>query len=104
MESHIRNRENNHSYRNLFAKLKTNSLAIATGLISGLVYTICVIFIALAPKITMNFFSYILHADITNLVRVVSWGSFIVGLLFWSVGTGLYVALIARFYNSMIPK
>jgi len=29
----------------------------------------------------------------------VTWGSFIVGLLFWSVGTGLYGALIARLYN-----
>lgn len=50
MESHIRNRENNHLYKKSFAKLKMNSLAIATGLISGLIYTLCVIFIALAQK------------------------------------------------------
>ncbi|MEA5507924.1 DUF5676 family membrane protein [Halotia wernerae UHCC 0503] len=104
MVSHTHERENHHLGRNSFTKLRTRSLALATGLITGLVYTICILFIAVAPKATMTFFSYILHADLSNIVRTVTWGSFIVGLLFWSVGTALYAALIARLYNSFAAR
>jgi hypothetical protein len=55
-----------------------------------------------APEPTMAFLSYILHSDLTSISRPVNPGSFIVGLLAWSLGTGLYAALIARIYNRLL--
>jgi hypothetical protein len=45
-----------------------------------------------------------MHMDLSNIARVITWGSFIVGLLFWTVGTALYAALIARLYNSLTNR
>lgn len=79
--------------------LRVRSLFTATAIMSALAYIICVVFIALAPKATMTFFDYIFHADLSSISRSVSFDSFLIGLFAWSLGTGLYAALIARLYN-----
>lgn len=96
--------EHRHAHRNSAIKLSVRSLAIATGIITALVYTICVLFIAIAPQPTMAFFSYVLHTELSGLTRVVTLGSFIVGLLFWSWGTAIYAAAIAGLYNGIAPR
>ena len=101
MKPHIQHRENHHEYRHTVTRLNARSLFTAVATITGVVYTICFLSIALAPNATVAFFSYILHIDLTNIARPLSWGSFIVGLLFWSLGTGLYTAQVARFYNNL---
>lgn len=98
------NHERHHAHKSPSTKLSGRSLSIATAIITGLVYTICILFITLIPQAAMAFFSYILHADLTNIARTVTWGSFIGGLIFWSVGTALYAALLARLYNSFVPR
>ena len=62
-------------------RLSERSLALATGIATAFVYMLCVLFIAFAPRAATIFFGYILHADLTNIVRSVGWGSFITGLL-----------------------
>ncbi|MBD2307291.1 hypothetical protein H6G17_17570 [Chroococcidiopsis sp. FACHB-1243] len=103
MLSNTHEREDRHLSRNS-TKLRMRSLSIATAIVTGLVYTVCVLFIAVAPKAAMAFFSSILHIDLSSLARVVTWGSFIAGLLFWSLGSALYAALLARLYNSLAPR
>jgi hypothetical protein len=104
MVSQSHHRENQHNVRHPINKLNTRSLALATAIITALVYIACILFVAIAPKAAMAFFSYVLHMDLTNIARVITWGSFIVGLLFWTVGIALYTALIARLYNSFISR
>ncbi|BAZ03158.1 hypothetical protein NIES37_71710 (plasmid) [Tolypothrix tenuis PCC 7101] len=104
MLSQSHHRENQHNVRHSINKLNTRSLSLATAIITGLVYILCILFVAIAPKAAMAFFSYVLHMDLTNIARVITWGSFIVGLLFWTVGTALYAALIARLYNSFATR
>ncbi|BAY19824.1 hypothetical protein NIES21_56940 (plasmid) [Anabaenopsis circularis NIES-21] len=101
MLSQSHHRENQHNVRHSINKLNTPSLSLATAIITGLVYIICILFIAVAPKAAMAFFGYVLHMDLSNITRVITWGSFIVGLLFWTVGTAIYAALIARLYNGL---
>jgi hypothetical protein len=86
----------------LVSKLSPRSLFTATSLISGAFFTACFLSLAVAPEPTMAFLSYILHSDLTSISRPVNPGSFIVGLLAWSLGTGLYAALIARIYNRLL--
>lgn len=82
-------------------RLNVRSLFIATVITTGIAYLICVLFLTVVPQATMAFFSYILHANLSGITLSLTWGSFIVGLLVWSVGTGLYAAFIARFYNKL---
>lgn len=97
--------EYEHAHRNhIVAKLNGRSLFLSTAILTAVLYTICVGFIALAPQAAMAFFSYILHADLTTIARPVNFGNFIVGLLAWSLGTGLYAVLIARLYNRLLVR
>lgn len=82
-------------------KLSVRSLFLATAIASGIAYLVCVLFLTVAPQATMAFFSYVLHANLSGITRSLTWGSFIVGLLIWSVGTGLYAAFVARLYNKL---
>ncbi|WP_084227042.1 DUF5676 family membrane protein [Nostoc sp. KVJ20] len=82
-------------------RLSVRSLFLATAIASGIAYLVCVLFLTVAPQATMAFFSYVLHANLSGITRSVTWGSFIVGLLIWSVGTGLYAAFVARLYNKL---
>lgn len=104
MKSNIQPRNSHRINRFLVMKLDVRSLFIATAAITGVVYAICFLSIVIAPQTTMTFISYIIHMDLTNLGLWVSWGSFIVGLLFWSLGTALYAALIAWLYNRCLIK
>ncbi|QLE46244.1 hypothetical protein FD723_39310 (plasmid) [Nostoc sp. C052] len=81
--------------------LSVRSLFLATAITTGIAYLVCVLFLIVAPQATMGFFSYVLHANLSGIIRSVTWGSFIVGLLVWSMGIGLYVALVARLYNKL---
>jgi 2TM family of unknown function (DUF5676) len=91
-----------HRVRNHLAlRLSVRSLFFATAIASGIAYLLCVLFLAVAPQATMAFFSYVLHTNLSGIIRSVTLGSFIVGLLVWSAGTGLYAALIARLYNKL---
>jgi uncharacterized membrane protein (DUF485 family) len=85
-------------------RLSVRSLALATGITTAFVYMLCVLFIAFAPRAATIFFGYTLHAELTNIVRNVNWGSFITGLFAWSLGTGLYAAFTARLYNRLVSK
>jgi len=82
-------------------RLSVRSLFLATAITTGIAYLVCVLFLTVAPQATMAFFSYVLHANLSGITRSVTWGSFIVGLLIWSVGTGLYAAFVARLYNKL---
>ena len=81
--------------------LSVRSLFLATAITTGIAYLVCVLFLAVAPQATMAFFSYVLHANLSGIIQSVTWESFTVGLLAWSVGTGLYSALVARLYNKL---
>lgn len=99
MTHSIHHSEENRVRNYAVQRLSMRSLFIATAIITGLAYLVCVLFLTVAPDATMAFFSYVLHANLNGIARNLTWGSFIVGLLVWSVGTGLYAALIARLYN-----
>jgi len=80
-------------------KLNERSLFLATAITTGIVYLLCLLFVLLSPQLAMAFFSSIVHANLTGMTLTVTWGNFVKGLLFWSIGTGLSAALLARLYN-----
>lgn len=93
--------EENHVRSHSGMKLSARALFLATAVTTGIVYLLCILFVLLAPRLTMAFFSSILHANLTGITLTVTWESFITGLLVWSIGTGLYAALLAQLYNRL---
>ena len=101
MTRSIQHSEENRVRNYSVLRLNVRSLFFATAIASGIAYLVCVLFMTVAPQATMTLFSYVLHVNLSGITPNVTWGSFIVGLLFWSVGIGLYAAFVARLYNKL---
>ncbi len=82
-------------------RLDTRAFALAVGVATAAVFTICAFFVAVAPGSTAAFFSYLLHVDLTGLARPISWGSFFTGLLGTGFVSALFAAAVAWLYNRL---
>jgi len=81
--------------------LDTRAFGLAAGATAAVLFTLCSLAVAVAPEPTTGFFGYLIHMDLSGLPRVLTVGSFVVGLVSWSVGTGLTFALAAAIYNRL---
>lgn len=82
-------------------RLDTRAFAFAGGTAAALLFVVCSGGVALAPQATAAFAGDLIHADLTGLVRTLTWGSFTLGLVVWTAGTALTFALIAATYNRL---
>lgn len=80
-------------------RLDTRALATAAALTTAAVYTVCSLFVALAPGSATAFFSYALHLDLTSLSRPLTWGSYFTGLLCLSILVALVGGTLGALYN-----
>lgn len=81
--------------------LNTKSFGLSAATTAAIVYSVCSLFVALAPSATAAIFSYVLHVDLTAMARPISWGSYWFGVVAISVAIGLVFALAAWFYNRL---
>jgi len=82
-------------------RLDIRAFACAGGLAAALLFIVCSAGVALAPQATSAFAGDLIHADLTGLVRTLTWGSFALGLVVWTAGTALTFAVIAATYNRL---
>jgi cytochrome c biogenesis protein CcdA len=80
-------------------KLDTRVLVRAAVALMAVSFVICFLFVAIAPRTAMDLFGNVLHADLSGLARPVGIGSFVTGLVFWSVFVALCVGLTGWIYN-----
>lgn len=85
-------------------RLESRLLGLAAAIAAAVSYAICALAVAIAPRAAASAFSYVLHIDLTGLARRVTWDSFIVGLIAFSLVTGLLVALAAAVYNALLAR
>ena len=85
-------------------KLDTRYLSVATALVAATAFTICSAIVAVAPGALSAFVSYALHIDITGIARPITFTSFIVGLVFIAVSSGVFVAAVAGAYNGFASR
>jgi hypothetical protein len=83
-------------------RLDTRAFAIAAGTTAAILFVLCAVAVAIAPGLTTAFFGYIVHLDMSGMRRELTLGSFIVGLIAWSLGTALVFAIAAMIYNRLI--
>lgn len=85
-------------------RLNAGAFGAAAGIAAAAVFTLCAAFVAIAPRAATAVFSYVLHLDLTNMARPLTFGSFCAGFLFWGLGTALVFAVAARVYNALVGR
>jgi hypothetical protein len=84
-------------------KIHTWSSAIAAGLVTAAFFSLCVLFVAVAPEGSREFFGYLFHIDLSPLAaRPIGLGSFLAGLFASGLGMGLAVGIAASLYNRLV--
>jgi 2TM family of unknown function (DUF5676) len=85
-------------------KLKTSAIFRAVALVSAASYVVCAAFVAVAPGATSRFFGWVMHVELSNLSRHITWGSFFGGVLCYSVVVGFLAAASAWAYNRLVGE
>ena len=85
-------------------KLHTGYLSVATALVAAAAFTICSALVAVVPGALSAFVSYALHIDITGIARPITFASFIIGVVFIAVSSGVFVAAVAGAYNGFASR
>jgi hypothetical protein len=62
-------------------------------------FTICSLFVAVAPAATTEFIGYLLHINLAGVTRTLTWASYFAGVLGLGIWTGLWAAVAAMIYN-----
>jgi uncharacterized membrane protein YhdT len=82
-------------------KLNIRAFAIAQAVAATILFIVCAFFVGFLPDATTSFTKYALHADLSGIMRPLSFGGFIIGLLVVSIGWGLFSLIMASVYNSL---
>lgn len=80
-------------------KLDTRALAYGVALSAAIAWIICSILVALAPTASMVVSKDMFHLAGQEIAWGLTWGSFLVGLVGWTVLSGLFAALCGGLYN-----
>ncbi len=82
-------------------KLDTRALALASGTVAAVLFTLCALFVALAPEATPRATRALFHV-VVAAPPTITWPGFLAGLVFWFVGTAATVAVLAGLYNRWV--
>ena len=83
-------------------KLNIKAYATAHTITAAILFAICSFFVGFLPDQTLSFTRYAFHTDLSGIMRPLSIGGFIVGLLVASLGWGLLALIMAGIYNGRI--
>jgi hypothetical protein len=82
-------------------RLDPRAFGFSAGLVAAALFILCALGVWLAPEATTAMFGMLIHADLSGIVRTLTPGSFLAGLICWTVGTGLTFAAVASLYNRL---
>lgn len=85
-------------------KLNVKAVAFSLAGVSGLLYIVCAVLIAIAPEAIMNLFGSLFHGINLELIaqKTISLGSVIVGLIEILAGSLISGWLFAQIYNKIV--
>jgi hypothetical protein len=79
--------------------LDIRAFAWAGGLTAAALFVVCAAAVAVAPEATTALAGFLIHTDLSEFGRTLTWGNFVGGVMAWTVGTALTFALAAWLYN-----
>ena len=82
-------------------KLNAGAIFWAVAVVSAASYIVCAAFVAVAPGATSQFFSWVMHIDLTSLSRHITWSSFFGGMVCFSGLMGVMASASAWAYNRL---
>lgn len=82
-------------------KLNIRAFTIAMAIAAAILYVVCSLFVGFLPDAAMNLAGYILHMDLSGVMRRFSVAGFVVGLLAVSIGWGILSLIVASLYNRL---
>ena len=85
-------------------KLNTGATFWAVAIVSAVSYAICAALVAVAPGATSQFFSWVMHIDLTSLSRHITWSSFFGGMVCFSGLIGILASASAWAYNRLVAS
>ena len=85
-------------------EIKSSAFGIAVGIVVAAAFTICSLFVAVAPEATAEFIGYLLHINLAGLTRSISWANYFAGVIGLGIWTGLWAAAAAQVYNRVVSK
>lgn len=84
------------------ARLNVRAVAVTQTLIGAALFLVCSLLVFFFPKAAAQFIGFAFHTDLSGMARPISFVSFFVGLIIFSLGFGLVSALAAGVYNNLI--
>ena len=84
--------------------LDARALGLAAGVTAGVLFILCALAVAIAPEATTAFAGHLIHVDLSGMTRTLTVGSFVGGLVCWTVGTGLTFWLMGAIYNRLAKE
>ena len=85
-------------------KLNLRAFTIAQMFAAGISFIFCGFFVGVFPDATESFTKFLLHTDMSGIVRSFSFVGFIVGLVVVTLGWGLFSLIIAGIYNRLTER
>lgn len=85
-------------------KLNTGAIFWAAAIVAAASYIVCAAFIAAAPGATSQFFSWVMHIDLTSMSRHITWSSFFGGIVSFSGLMGVLAGASAWAYNRLVAS
>ena len=82
-------------------RLDLEAVAKAVGTVAAMAYVVCAGLVALLPEAFTNAVGYVAHADLSGLSRSISWTSFFVGLVAWTLACVLSATATGAVYNRL---
>jgi hypothetical protein len=79
--------------------LDAPAFGFAAATIAAVLTTLCAIGIAVAPRATTAVAGTLIHVDLSEMTRTLTWGGYFSGLIAWTVGAGLIFWSAAALYN-----
>lgn len=82
-------------------KLNPSALGIATASAVAILWVICSVIVVFLPSMAMNMSGSMLHTDFSGMQWSMNLTGFIIGLVTWSVFSGILAWLLAVIYNRL---
>ncbi len=85
-------------------RLDTRAFGTAAGIVAAVLFTICALAVAVAPDQTTAVAGYLMHMNPSGIARTVTLGSFVGGLIIWTLGTAIVFGSAAAIYNRLAAR
>jgi nicotinamide mononucleotide (NMN) deamidase PncC len=79
--------------------LDARAFGLAAGTIAAALTTLCAIGLATVPGFTTRVASTLIHLDLSEASRELTWGGYFTGLIGWTLGASLIFWAAAVVYN-----